>query len=44
MGQRHSPVLRRAKEGANYERMVAIKAKYDPGNFFRGNQNVVAAA
>jgi hypothetical protein len=34
----------RAAYGANYERLVAIKAKYDPGNFFRGNQNVPAAA
>jgi len=34
----------RAAYGANYERLVAIKAKYDPGNFFRGNQNVAAAA
>lgn len=34
----------RAAYGANYDRLVAIKAKYDPGNFFRGNQNVVAAA
>ena len=34
----------RAAYGANYERLVAVKAKYDPGNFFRGNQNVVAAA
>jgi hypothetical protein len=33
----------RAAYGANYERLVAIKAKYDPGNFFRGNQNVAAA-
>jgi hypothetical protein len=33
----------RAAYGANYERLVAIKAEYDPGNFFRGNQNVAAA-
>jgi FAD/FMN-containing dehydrogenase len=34
----------RAAYGANYGRLAAIKAKYDPGNFFRGNQNVAAAA
>ena len=28
----------------NYERLAAIKAKYDPANFFRWNQNVTAAA
>ena len=26
--------------GANYERLAAIKAIYDPTNFFRSNQNV----
>jgi len=30
----------RAAYGANYERLLAIKGKYDSGNFFRGNQNV----
>ena len=27
--------------GSNYERLAAIKAVYDPANFFRSNQNVV---
>jgi len=26
--------------GDNYERLVAIKNKYDPGNLFRMNQNI----
>jgi FAD/FMN-containing dehydrogenase len=26
--------------GDNYERLVTIKNKYDPDNFFRVNQNV----
>jgi FAD/FMN-containing dehydrogenase len=34
----------RAAYGMNYERLAAIKAKYDPANFFRWNQNVTAAA
>jgi Berberine and berberine like len=29
-----------AAYGANYERLVAVKATYVPANFFRGNQNV----
>jgi hypothetical protein len=30
----------RAAFGANYERLTALKRKYDPENFFRLNQNV----
>jgi hypothetical protein len=30
----------RAAYGDNYERLVALKRKYDPTNFFRMNQNV----
>lgn len=30
----------RSAYGMNFDRLVAIKARYDPDNFFRGNQNV----
>lgn len=30
----------RATYGENYDRLVAIKKKYDPDNFFRVNQNI----
>ena len=29
--------------GKNYDRLAAVKAKYDPTNFFRLNQNVKPA-
>lgn len=30
----------RTAYGGNYHRLAAIKVRYDPGNFFRGNQNL----
>ena len=33
-----------ATYGDNYERLQQIKAKYDPDNVFRVNQNIVPAA
>jgi FAD/FMN-containing dehydrogenase len=34
----------RSAYGANYDRLAAVKAKYDPTNFFRWNQNVTTAS
>jgi FAD/FMN-containing dehydrogenase len=36
--------LARAAYGPNYERLVALKDKFDPGNFFRINHNVRPSA
>ncbi|MEZ5356724.1 MAG: BBE domain-containing protein [Bryobacteraceae bacterium] len=34
----------RASYGGNYDRLAKVKAKYDPENFFRVNQNIKPAS
>jgi hypothetical protein len=34
------PARVREAYGSNYQRLASIKAKYDPSNFFRCNQNI----
>ena len=43
LGEENDDVIRSAF-GANHARLVEIKTKYDPDNFFRVNQNIQPAA
>ena len=42
-GEEGEALLRASYGDANYDRLVEIKTKYDPTNFFRLNQNIVPA-
>jgi FAD/FMN-containing dehydrogenase len=35
--------IRNAYPGATYDRLAVLKRRYDPGNLFRGNQNIAPA-
>ena len=39
-GEDNEAMLRASYGDANYERLVDVKKKYDPENFFRLNQNI----
>ncbi len=41
--ERDDAALVRSAFGANYDRLVGVKTKYDPTNFFRLNQNIPPA-
>jgi hypothetical protein len=40
MGEEAPDRVRAAYRSASYERLVALKRTYDPGNLFRVNQNI----
>ena len=44
LGEEGEELVRTSYGGANYERLVALKTKYDPTNLFRLNQNIRPSA
>ena len=43
LGEEGEELVRRSYGGDNYERLVALKTRYDPTNLFRLNQNIKPA-
>lgn len=44
LGEEGESLVRNSYGAPNYERLQALKARYDPGNMFRFNQNIVPAS
>jgi FAD/FMN-containing dehydrogenase len=44
LGEEGEELVRNSYGAANYNRLVALKARYDPTNLFRLNQNIKPSA